>query len=96
MCTFISCVIKDAESPVISSTLSSVNVTTNTDSAIATVSWKPPTATDNSGEAVTLMSDYNPGDNFIVGTTTVTYTAVDAYNNTATYSFAVVVTGNFC
>ena len=50
-------------------------------------------ANDNSGEAVTLTSDYSPGDNFTIGNTIVTYTAVDVYGNVATYSFDVVVTG---
>ena len=67
----------------------------NTDTNLpnATVSWTPPNASDNSGEAVTLTSDYSPGDAFPIGTTTVTYTATDAYGNTGTYTFNVVVTG---
>ena len=67
----------------------------NTDASLpnATVSWTPPTASDNSGEAVTLASDYNPGDTFPIGTTTITYTATDAYGNTVTSTFNVVVTG---
>ena len=85
----------DAEIPVISGTPS--NKTVNTDASLpnATVSWTPPTASDNSGEAVTLTSDYSPGDAFPIGTTTVTYTATDAYGNTATSSFDVVVTGKY-
>ena len=57
------------------------------------MSWTPPTASDNSGEAVTLTSDYSPGETFPIGNTTVTYTATDAYGNTATSTFNVVVTG---
>ena len=69
----------------------------NTDSGLpnATVSWTPPTASDNSGEAVTLASDYSPGGTFSIGTTTVTYTATDAYGNTATSILIVVVTGKY-
>ena len=69
----------------------------NTDSGLpnATVSWTPPTASDDSGEAVTLTSDYSPGDAFSIGTTTVTYTATDAFGNTATSSFNVVVIGEY-
>ena len=59
------------------------------------MSWTPPTASDNSGEAVTLTSDYSPGDTFHIGTTTVTYTATDAYGNIATLPFNVVVTGKY-
>ena len=61
----------------------------------AVVTWTVPTASDNSGEAVTLTSDYSPGDVFLLGDTTVTYTATDAYGNTGTYSFNVEVTGKF-
>ena len=69
----------------------------NTDpgSPNATVSWTPPTASDNSGEAVTLTSDYSPDDIFTTGTTTVTYTATDAYGNTGTSTFDVVVIGKY-
>ena len=83
----------DTEVPVISSTPSIQNVSTDAGSPNATVSWTPPTASDNSGEAVTLTSDYSPGDTFPIGTTTVTYTATDCYGNAATSSFDVVVTG---
>ena len=57
------------------------------------MSWTLPTASDNSGEAVTLTSDYSPGDTFAIGNTTVTYTATDAYGNRATSAFNVVVMG---
>ena len=69
----------------------------NTDTSLpnATVSWTPPTASDNSGEAVTLTSDYSPGDTFPIGTTTVTYTATDTYGNTATSIIIVIVTGKY-
>ena len=69
----------------------------NTDDSLpnAIVSWTPPTASDNSGEAVTLTSDYSPGDTFPIGTTTVTYTATDSYGNIATSTFDVVVTGKY-
>ena len=69
----------------------------NTDASLpnTTVSWTPPTASDNSGEVVTLTSDYSPGDTFPIGTTTVTYTAMDVYGNMATCTFNVVVTGKY-
>ena len=85
----------DAEVPIISGTPS--NQTVNTDASLpnVTVSWTPPTASDNSGEVVTLTSDFSPGDTFPIGTTTVTYTATDAYGNTANSTFNVVVTGKY-
>ena len=83
----------DAENPVISDTPSTQNVSTDAGSPNATVLWTPPTASDNSVEAVTLASDYSPGDAFPIGTTTVTYTAADSYGNIATSTFNVLVTG---
>ena len=85
----------DAEVPVISSIPSNQTVNTDASSPNATVSWTPPTASDNSGEAVTLTSDYGSGDIFPIGTTTVTLTAIDSYGNTATSTFSVVVTGKY-
>jgi HYR domain/CARDB/Domain of unknown function DUF11/Secretion system C-terminal sorting domain len=57
------------------------------------VTWTAPTATDACGTA-TLTSNLNPGANFLIGTTTVTYTARDAANNSAVCSFTVTVTQN--
>ena len=85
----------ESEDPVLSGTPSTQNVNTDAGSPNATVSWTPPTASDNSGDAVTLTSDHSPGDTFPIGTTTVTYTATDAYGNTATATFNVVVTGKY-
>jgi len=56
----------------------------------AHVSWDAPAAVDNCG-IVTLSSNHNSGDDFPVGTTTVTYTATDGTNET-TSSFDVIVT----
>ena len=83
----------DSEDPIVSGTPSTQNVNTDPGSPNGTVSWTPPTASDNSGDEVTLTSDYSPGDAFPIGTTAVTYTAMDAYGNSATSSFNVVVTG---
>ena len=85
----------DTEAPILSGTPSTKNVNTDDSLPTAIVSWTPPTASDNSGEAVTLTSDYSPGDAFPIGNTTVTYTATDTYGNIATSSFAVVVTGKY-
>ena len=83
------------EAPVISNTPSTQKVNTDANLATAIVFWTPPTTSDNSGATVTLTSDHSPGDNFTIGNTTVTYTAVDVHNNTALYSFDVIVTGNY-
>ena len=59
---------------------------------MATVIWTTPTVTDNSGEA-SVSSDHQSGDSFIIGTTTVTFTVVDAYGNSDTASFDVTIKG---
>ena len=51
-----------------------------------------PTATDNSG-IVTMSSTTKPGSQFYLGTTSMTYTAVDPSGNKAEYNFIVTVTG---
>ena len=91
---FLFLTITDNEPPVISGIPPPQYVyTPDTNSTVANVSWTPPTAEDNSGEAVTLTSDYSPGDTFPIGNITVTYTAVDTYGNQAVESFDVLVTG---
>ncbi|QQS27772.1 MAG: HYR domain-containing protein [Sphingobacteriales bacterium] len=55
-----------------------------------TITWTPPTATDNC-ITVNVTGTHNPGTAFPLGTTTVTYTATDGANNTATCSFTVTV-----
>ncbi|MFN8285149.1 MAG: GEVED domain-containing protein [Chitinophagales bacterium] len=57
------------------------------------VNWTAPTANDNC-PGVVLTSNYTPGSSFPTGTTTVTYTATDINNNTATCSFDVTVVGS--
>jgi len=61
----------------------------------AIVIWSEPTATDQCA-LLSLTSDYNSGDSFSLGTTTVTYTATDSCGNTNTCSFDVVVSGSCC
>ena len=87
--------ITDATPPVLSACPANMNLTTATTTAIA--SWTAPTATDNcSTPSVSFTSSpttgLSNGGAFPIGTTTVTYTATDAKNNTATCRFTVTVT----
>ena len=70
------------------------DITQNTDSGLATavVTWTEPTATDNAG-AVTLTSSHSSGSTFGIGTTTVTYTAIDDAGNTVSDTFTVTIEG---
>jgi len=68
------------------------NITIGSDSATcdAVVTWVVPTATDNCS-LDSLRSNYNSGDVFPLGTTTVSYTAYDANLNTTNASFTITV-----
>jgi hypothetical protein len=80
----------DIVPPVLSACPANINLTTTTSSIVAT--WTPPTATDNCGTP-TVSANFNSGTNFIIGTTTVIYTATDGKANKSTCSFNVTVTG---
>ncbi|MBK6990137.1 MAG: HYR domain-containing protein [Bacteroidetes bacterium] len=57
------------------------------------VTWTPPVATDNCA-GLTVTSDYNPGDLFQMGITSVTYTATDAAGNIEYCSFDIFLLDN--
>jgi hypothetical protein len=78
-----------------------VNQTITAASTCATVNWTAPTATDNcSTPTVTVTSaptaNLTIGSCFPIGTTTITYRAVDARGNAATCTFTVTVNQNPC
>ena len=83
----------DEEDPVFFDTLSNISQNTDANSSTSNVTWIPPTIIDNARMGVTVISSHSPGDLFSIGTTTVTYTAIDPYGNSATISFDVVITG---
>ena len=57
----------------------------------STVSWTDPIASDNC-QVKSITSSHKPGDFFSLGTTTVTYTAIDEAGLTTIASFDVIVT----
>ncbi|MBK7030039.1 MAG: HYR domain-containing protein [Bacteroidales bacterium] len=87
--------VTDTEAPVISNCPSNISQSNDLNQCNAIVTWTEPTATDNctsSGNLVWTKS-HTPGSSFPVGTTTVTYTARDASNNSSvSCSFTVTVT----
>ena len=58
------------------------------------ITWTAPTATDNC-TLPAITSSHNPGDDFMVGTTTVTYWATDDAGNQDSCSFEVTVNHTF-
>ena len=85
--------ILDTQSPIITNCPSNITVSSSSTNCGANVSWVSPTASDNC-PGVVLTSTHSPGSFFPIGTTTVTYTAVDASNDTVTCSFTVSVNDN--
>ena len=87
-------ILKDDDGPTISNCPSDIEASPNANCE-AEVSWTIPIASDNCGlEGFT--SNYNSGDTFSLGTTTIIYTAVDSCGNESTCSFDIVVTGICC
>ena len=60
----------------------------------AIVNWREPNASDNSG-VVNVSSTIKSGSRFYIGTTYVTYTAVDPSNNADDYTFNIIVIGEY-
>jgi gliding motility-associated-like protein len=56
-----------------------------------TLTWAPPTATDNCGAVDTIFPDIQPGSVFATGLTVITYTALDLAGNSATCTFTVQI-----
>ena len=82
--------VNDTEDPVIAGCPADITIQAEAGGCDAVVDWTEPTATDNCGMQ-SFTSNYDPGDTFNAGTTTVTYTAVDIYGNVSTCSFNVTV-----
>ncbi|XP_070546442.1 sushi, von Willebrand factor type A, EGF and pentraxin domain-containing protein 1-like [Ptychodera flava] len=62
------------------------------DNPTVSVTWPLPYATDNS-ESVQVQGSHDPGSDFFIGSTVVTYEATDPSGNMAVCSFTVVVEG---
>ena len=83
----------DTQAPTIT-TVPDITVTENPPgSGFATVTYAPPTSTDNDPIAPVVACDRPSGSSFPVGETIVTCTATDRAENTATSTFKVTVEG---
>ncbi len=83
--------ISDNETPRLTSDLLNITEVAGAMIGDVVVSWTEPTITDNSG-SVTVTSDYQSGDRFPIGDTSVSYTATDPSENSDVFSFLVTVT----
>lgn len=83
-------VVSDDMVPVLSGMPSSIQQNNDSNQCGAVVMWNAPVASDNCSVSVT--SNYNSGDTFPIGTTTVTYVVSDASGNSDSASFTVTVT----
>src|SRR5439155_21007097 len=84
--------VNDVESPVIVGMPTDLTAGTGPGAITAStvVTWTPPAALDNC-PGVTLGSDFHPGQDFPLGSTTVTYTATDAAGHATSRSFTLTV-----
>ncbi|XP_072172386.1 uncharacterized protein [Diadema setosum] len=80
----------DSIPPVIENCPNTIVVSAGETGTTATATWTEPTATDNSG-TVSVSNNYNPGQSFPVGDTTVVYTFTDDAGNQNTCTFSVTV-----
>ncbi|RMG96596.1 MAG: HYR domain-containing protein, partial [Chloroflexi bacterium] len=83
--------IVDSTPPMIANCPADIATGTDAGMCSAVVTWTAPTASDNCN-LVSFVSNFNPGNAFPLGTTTVTYTATDGGGNIATCSFNITVT----
>jgi gliding motility-associated-like protein len=84
--------VEDNQAPIISGCPTNLVVGTDNGVCGAIVNWSVPTFTDNCGAAMT--SNYNSGQFFPTGTSTVIYTVTDAVGNTSICSFTITVNDN--
>lgn len=85
----VSVLLLDVTAPVLTGCPSNITITPTTLDCNPAVQWTPPLATDACG--ATLSGTSQPGDNFPIGTTGVSYTATDSSGNTDFCAFTVTV-----
>ena len=83
--------VNDTESPIITACPANITLANNFGMCGAIASWVPPSASDNCGLA-SFTSNFNSGNFFPVGVTTVEYIAIDSAGNADTCSFLITVT----
>ncbi|MFK7809908.1 MAG: HYR domain-containing protein, partial [Saprospiraceae bacterium] len=90
-CTFTVTVVDNSPPVIMDCPVSPITSNVTPDSCGAFVTWDMITAMDDCDTTLTITTNFDSGDYFPVGTTTVTYTATDDGNNAVTCSFDVIV-----
>ena len=93
-CSFIVTVNDDEAPPLTCPADITVSTASGTCGAVVTWTAPEPVMGDCLGIGITVTSNFNPGDTFPLGTTSVIYSAVDGAGNTALCSFNVTVIDN--
>ncbi|XP_072051832.1 uncharacterized protein [Amphiura filiformis] len=92
VCSFSVIVVSvDTDAPIINGCPNSARYPVPFGTSSRSVTWIEPTAFDNSGSQPTVSKSHQPGSNFPVGVTPVTYTFTDSSGNQAQCSFSVTV-----
>ena len=80
----------DNQNPVVTNIPSDMIIMVNGMNCSSVVNWTPPTASDNCGLA-SFNTTHQPGSVFPMGSTLVTYTAIDNCGNSATGAFQITI-----
>ncbi|KAJ8038439.1 Low-density lipoprotein receptor-related protein 1 [Holothuria leucospilota] len=87
-------VYEDIFPPTISSCSDDIHVSVSSaDATGQVVAWTEPELSDNAGEASWLVRPTSSGTEFPIGSTQITYVAIDQFGNQARCSFSVIVSG---
>jgi hypothetical protein len=86
--------VTDVINPVISNVSADISVSADAGNCGAIVNWSAPVATDNCSALLSQTAGAVSGSAFPVGTTTISYDAVDPSGNHSTASFNITVTDN--
>ncbi|XP_071804530.1 sushi, von Willebrand factor type A, EGF and pentraxin domain-containing protein 1-like [Asterias amurensis] len=89
VCSFV-ITVKDPFPPIFQSCPTNVTSQLESNQTHMEVTWEAPLATDNS-KYVQILATHKPGDDYIAGSVTVTYTARDMTGNVAHCTFPVIV-----
>ncbi|XP_072017472.1 hyalin-like [Amphiura filiformis] len=83
--------VKDEEPPIIAACPADQDIVTDASQSTAMFIYQTPTATDNSGETITVVCDPSSGSEFAIGQSNITCEARDSSGNSVTCVFQVDV-----